>query len=195
MKPSDTLKLTELCRQYLSGKFDTSEPLVNLHVADFEQAIDYFNYYRLDQNRKPYFDYLKNAAELNSIFGRNLPSYEKTLNKLLQEEELIERVFSHLRDSTYFREVWKIKPMENLWINLLLLIYRTAILQFNQDLLIDKNGQNKVQISSTIEEMVACLQFEGKDNRLFYAFKHWLKDWKAEDFDERLYKMLQEQIV
>lgn len=190
MRHLDILRLTNLCRQYLSEKFDTSIEIDNIWVGEFEKAIEYFNYYRQHQSEKKYFAYLKNAEELNSVWGQDLPSFEEAIGRLLDNEELIEKVFIHLRDSTYFKEVWEIKPIEYLHINLLLLIYRTTILQANKDILIDQNGQNRVQISSTIEEMVACLQYEGKDNRLFPAFKHWLQDWKIEDFDERLYLLL-----
>jgi hypothetical protein len=112
------------------------------------------------------------------------------VTEMLEKEELSAAVFSTLKNSSYFAEVWKINPVENLVINLLILFYRTTVLIKHSLLLVDDNGNNNVQISSTLEEMIYCQKYEGVKTSLFDGVKLWLKNWKEEGFDEKLYKAI-----
>jgi hypothetical protein len=190
MKPFATSSLTKLFRQYLSSKFDTSCRLTSTYSSDFNSAIDNYNYFRHHQTFKKYYKYLINAIELNNVFDHDLPAYDHTIGLLLSDHKFADKVFIYLRDNSYFQEVWAIKPIKYLHMNLLLLLYRTTILFNNSFLLVDASGNHRVQISSTIEEMVFCLHLEGVHNQLFPAFAPWLDKWKDEGFDKRLYDML-----
>jgi|GEM_PF-6941736 len=150
---------------------------INQYLLDFETAIDTYNQFRKDQNF-PNHEFYKNAIELDSVFGRDLPKYTET--------KISDSVFVELANDKYFSEVWQTRPIENLIINLLLLIYRTTILQNHKNILIDSNGYRLVQISSTIEEMVFALYLQNKKLSIFPALSIWLKDWQTESFDERL---------
>ena len=150
----------------------------NQFVLDFEVAIATYNDFRHNSNF-PNRELYINALELNTIYKKDLPKYS--------EIALANSVFVEIATDKYFQEVWQIRPIENLIINLLLLIYRTTILQNNKSILIDSSGHRLVQISSTIEEMVFALHIQKHYLSIYPALSIWLKDWQSEGFDKRLF--------
>ncbi len=66
----------------------------------------------------------------------------------------------------------------------------THILFEYSSILLTKEGNRRVQISSSIEEMIFMLRLEDKNIKSFDAFAMWLKNWKDEGFSEELYTKL-----
>lgn len=123
---------------------------IELYFSEFEVAIHSFNQFRI-LSKFPHKNYYKNAQRLEKVFKRNLPKFKTIFQKLSSDAVLTNITFSSIANDKYFKEVWAIRPVEYLLINLLLLIYRTAVLELNKGILIDINGRRKVQISSSIE--------------------------------------------
>lgn len=180
----------QISKQYLSDKpnvqralvlLETRPDLVRQYEDELELAIDYYN----DQ-RNSLGDELINAKELNEIYPADLPCLNEVLAELNQNQTLEQKVFTTLRDSNYFQQIWLIQNCENLLGNLMILVYRTTVLYSHSSQLINSDGSQRVQISSTLEEMLANLYLQGKKTRLFEAVKQWLQNWQEEGFSEKL---------
>lgn len=160
------------------SEFNSKE--ISPQLNEIQQAIDKYNFLvSNDDNLRLCI----NAQHLLKIFDKQLPSYVDVVKKLKNRnsEQLKIDVFSELRDSSYFKEVYEIDNSQHLLINILILIYRTSLLYTYPSL-----RENKAQISSTIEEMAALLHLENKKTNLFQATKHWIKNWKEEEFSLEL---------
>lgn len=157
-----------------------------IYLDELNLAINAFNQFRHDPNF-PNKGLCKNSLELDQVFQHDLPEICSVLEKINQDLKLSKLVYSELTDSSYFQEVWQIRPLNYLLVNILLLIYRTAVLHLNRDLLIDKSGERLVQISSALEEMAYYLHRQNKVSNIFPALKIWLDNWQEEGFDPRLF--------
>jgi hypothetical protein len=155
-------------------------------INELEMAVFSFNKFRI-LSKFPNKKYYKNSVVLDRVFGRDLPKLKTIFQKLESDHSLTHAVYSQLANDKYFDEVWKIRPIEYLVVNIILLIYRTSVLTLNQELLIDGNGKRKVQISSAVEEMVFYYYLLGEELGIFQAFKIWLDNWSDEGFDEQLF--------
>jgi hypothetical protein len=122
---------------------------------------------------------------LKQIYDGELPDYLETIRKLGENIGVKEKVFSHLRDSSYLDEVYKISDPEYLLTNVLILVYRTYLLLTSPEL-----KKKNAQISSTIEEMAVLLKLEGKESLVFEATKHWILNWREEGFSQDLAKLI-----
>lgn len=158
---------------------------VELYISELDKAIFSFNKFRI-LSKFPNKNYYKNCSQLDRVFGRDLPKLKTVFQKLESDHSLTHTVYSNLVSDKYFNEVWQIRPIEHLLPNILLLIYRTAVLTINKELLIDSNGKRKVQISSAIEEMVFYYHLLGEEFEIFSAFKTWLDHWSTEGFSQQL---------
>ena len=180
--------LRTLLTRYLASKFDVSsvvdllqppEVLVSI-CTEFDSAISAFNRFRTD-NFPPY---LVNSIELSRHFDRELPM----LGDIKLTDQLISEIGRQLRDDSYFVEVWKIEDPYELLCNLILLLYRNYLLTKFSSELVGPNGTRKVQISSSIEEMVFQLEMGGHLLMIRRAFIRWLQDWREEGFSEELHR-------
>lgn len=166
--------------------FISSHPhKVEQYVVELDKAIFGFNKFRI-LSKFPHKNYYKNSAQLDRVFGRDLPKLKTVFQKLELDHSLTHSVYSNLASDKYFDEVWQIRPIEHLLPNILLLIYRTTVLTINKELLIDSSGRRKVQISSVIEEMVFYYHLLGEEFEIFSAYKTWLDHWSEEGFSQQL---------
>lgn len=157
-------------------------------IKEIQQALDLYNQDRKTSDVQGFpKDLYKNAFHLSSIWKQPLPEYENLIGILRSDKKLSDAVFSELRDSTYFKEVFTISKKDHLLHNLLILFYRTSMLALNPVL-----REKKAQISSTIEEMGCALALEGKKTHLFDSTRHWIQNWQEEDFSPHLIKLLRE---
>jgi hypothetical protein len=131
------------------------------------------------------FEKIKNAEHLHSILMMPLPSFEDVLGLLSVNPSTYQRVVTEFNESAYLYEVWKIDELQHLYINFLILIYRTTLLNHYEYL-----REKGAQISSTLEELAALNALENKKSLIFEATKRWLTDWKEEDFSELLFNDL-----
>lgn len=129
---------------------------------------------------------LVNSIHLKSIYNHNLPDYLEIFEKVKKDTSLQQMVFGELRDSEYFRDVYTIADSQHLLVNIMILIYRNAMLYLHPELRL-----GKAQISSTIEEMSA-LHFlqSNKSTLLFESVKHWILQWESEGFSRTLATLL-----
>lgn len=191
---NDSAMLSQI-KTYLSEKFSDSEQLPAIEIAlannipHFNKAISIYN-----RERKSDFEsdfpwlWCVNAQESNALMQKPLPTMTEIFELLKTDERLSTKVFEHLRDNPYFSEVWHL-PTTSLADNLLLLIYRTAILFSNEAKYFNKfTKKPAIQLSSTIEEMIYCQKITTGESPLYDSFKHWLENWKEEEFAEELYK-------
>lgn len=201
MKHFDTVSLTNLdllsqnLKDYLGHVIPIDEvnsylylhpEVIELYFSEFEIAIHSFNQFRI-LSKFPHKNYYKNAQRLNKVFKRDLPKLKTIFQKLSSDPVLTNTIFSSIANDKYFQEVWVIRPVEYLLINLFLLIYRTTVLELNKDILINSSGHRKVQISSTIEEMVFYNYLLGDKLAIHNAFSIWLDKWSDEGFDQSLF--------
>jgi len=187
-------------KKFLFEKFDTEEFVgfidknknkVEIFTHEINSAISYFNKIRIKFDTNKNYKFLINAKEFNDIYNNDLPDYFDTVDELFENKNLTNQIFLIFKNDKYFKDVWKTKSYEILLANLLILIYRTTLLQKHKDKLIDKEtGNNRVQISSTIEEMIFSMKLEGIDTDLFHSTKHWLVNWKEEGFSEELFEKM-----
>lgn len=155
----------------------TTESLADLieqSTKEVSQCINLFNTNTFDK------DVYINAAHTKFIIGNSLPSIADTFDLFMQEENR-KKVMNHLVTSTYLKEVWEIENAKHLINNILILLYRTTLLETDNRL---KEGQ--AQISSTLEEMSLLLALDGERTLLYEATKHWMQDWGKEGFSEEL---------
>lgn len=131
-----------------------------------------------------------NAQNTHNMFSTELPCFSTLFTELTYVSILREKVFHELANSEYLKEVWEL-PIPSLLCNLLILVYRNAVIYSYPDLLLDpKTGERKVQISSTIEEMICLIQLTKLELDSFEHIKIWLEDWKNEGFSEKLIDLL-----
>lgn len=123
-----------------------------------------------------------NAKHLKKLLKGPLPYYETILSFINIDKELTYKVIKEFNESTYLDEVWKIKNIEHLYINLLILVYRTTLLNKYEYL-----RKGSAQISSSLEELAALKALEDKKTKTFKAVQLWLKKWKEEGFAHELY--------
>lgn len=153
------------------------------YAGEIQQAIDLFNHIRQDGH--PDLKTLENAAHLMSILGADLPGYTEIIAKLEDTPELSRNVFDELAESDYFQEVWEIDNPNYAMINLMILFYRTSLLNLFPVL-----REESAQISSALEEMAAVLYLEGQPTNLFSATRKWIENWKVEGFSKQLWDKL-----
>lgn len=180
--------LSGLIIKYLFNKFNTKEVVKLIHsqqtveayILEIEDAIKRYNNLNI-QNLKP----LPSKFFINTIHTKELqvelPPYDQIIEQLIINKQLQIDVFTELSKSAYFSEIYKIPENQYLLINLLILFYRTSLLNMYPEL---RTAQ--VQLSSTIEEMAALMYLEGRSTELFNATKHWIKAWKREGFSREL---------
>jgi hypothetical protein len=161
---------------------EPEEELFNEILSDMDRCIERFNKHNFD------FKVYVNSFYTYSILKKKLPDTEKIFRLLYEDLKLKDRVRSELVNSKYFNEVWKITNAPYLFINILVLLYRTTVLFQVKEL---KLGS--AQVSSTIEEMALLLKIEGEKNKVFEATKHWLVNWKSEGFSETVGQLASEQ--
>jgi len=195
MSDLDTYKqisetLEQLLQNYFVTKFDTrrvlelinKEPsLVSTICLELDSGVSLYNSLRRTQLPP----YLINAIELNANFAHDLPK----VSQLWFSPYMTARIGSQLRDDPYFVEVWQIANAKALLCNVLLLIYRNTVLANNAAILLTPEGERRVQISSTLEEMLFYIKITGKQTNCYNAFRPWLKNWKEEGFAEKLFKL------
>lgn len=128
-----------------------------------------------------------NAAYLKKVWQNPLPSYEELFELLEKNPETKDLVQKEFDSSSYLKDVWEIPDSLNLYVNFLILIYRTTMLNHFPHL-----RENGAQISSVLEELAALLALDNVENIVFTATKVWLKEWEEEGFSEKLIKKLQE---
>lgn len=148
--------------------------LIEQSAEEVILCIELFNADSFDENV-----YI-NAAHTKSLIGNNLPSISDTLDLFMQAENR-KKVMNHLVTSTYLKEVWEIKNVSYLINNILILLYRTTLLETNKRL-----NEGKAQISSTLEEMSLLLALDNNRTLLYESTKHWMQDWQEEGFSEAL---------
>ena len=149
-------------------------------VQELNLLIDMFN-------ATEYFPLGKNATYLKSILKEQLPDYYQVLEILKDNQKTCEKVIIEFNESKYLDEVWKLKDLGYLYINFLILIYRTTLLNHFNYL----RGE-QAQLSSSLEEMSALKALEGEKTKVFEATRHWINAWKEEDFSEQLFYALKE---
>jgi len=155
-----------------------NEKLVSDYIDELDQAINSHNDLRNNSNF-PNREIYMNAIELSEKFNQDLPKFSL---------DVPVSVYQDLATNTYFKRIWQVRPINLLTVNILTLVYRTTVLHKNN--LFDNDGQQLVQISSTIEEMAFYNYLNGGATLTFPAFKLWIEDWQDEGFDERLYKLV-----
>jgi hypothetical protein len=128
---------------------------------------------------------LINTNHLKSIYNPPLPSYSSILNEILNNPKDLDITFSEMRDSTYFHHIYEIDKPEYLLANLMTLVYRCHLLASVPSL-----GNNKAQISSTLEEMATLRYLLGEDNLYFQSIRHWIMDWEGEGFSQQLSEII-----
>jgi hypothetical protein len=122
-----------------------------------------------------------NAKFLKSILTDPLPKYEYVISTLLSDPLIKNKVIYEFNNSDYLNNVWKIADNRALYVNFIILVYRTTLLNYHGYL-----RKMNVQISSSLEEMSALAALEGNKNLVFESTKIWLRDWKNEQFSEQL---------
>lgn len=190
-------KFLHQSEKYFSEKIDISlfslyvrenEQLADIFSSEIQSAIDLFNENRKNFDSEKEFNIYQNAVELNTVFRNDLPKYSEIINTLFANQEIVDKVFRKLKTSPYFVDVWRLGDSEKLLANLMILLYRTTLLHLKKDTLVDNDsGENLVQISSTVEEMIYFMKLSGKNTRLFESVSHWLVSWEEEGFSEELY--------
>ncbi len=180
---------------YLGSKLPVSEidnfitkypKEVESYINEIDNSIQCFNAFRKDPHF-PNHDYYRNAINLDKIYHQNLSEYAQIYKQIEEDMNLSHVVYSDLKMNEYFTEVWEIRPINYLIINIFLLIYRTVLLHSHEDVFFDCSGNRLVQISSVIEEMVYYQYLHDVEGNLFLALRIWLEKWKEEGFDQRLY--------
>ena len=179
-------QIFELSEAKLASKVDNdtiklfkNDQLWKQIVQELQLAIDAYN--NLEKESEEAKLLFLNAIHLTSVFEDSLPNYLKVIEKLVNDNSLVEQVFGELTGSDYFQEVWEIDDKKHLFINLMILFYRTSLLNIYPEI-----REGGAQISSVIEEMAALLEIEGKATELFKAIKHWLIAWEEEGFSKLL---------
>lgn len=179
---ADKYLITRLSPNRLSSLKKLESEDFSRIVHEIERVILLFNAFPSSINGSgldPH-DY-QNALHLKSLFPYNIPRYQEIINRLAYDQSLLDAVFSELRDSDYFREVYLIDTPKHLLVNLMILLYRNSFLTIHPEL-----RQGGAQISSTLEEMAAADFLAGNDSLLLRGTKYWLQDWLEEGFSEKL---------
>ena len=169
---------------------ETNPNLVEQYAQDLHQAVSLFNSLFIlsgDNDLPPEVGYCINSIHTAGHVSENgLQNYYKIINELREDSELQVRVVDNLTNNTYFTEVYQLQPISHVVANLMILFYRTAMLESNP-----QYKKDRVQFSSTIEEMTILRKYNGEDPLLLEAIQHWLEDWEDEGFDKRLVDLLQ----
>lgn len=196
--PTDLGVLSRNIQKFLKAKipadevgqyFSSQSSHVHQLIHELDIATVTFNQFRHQPDFSRRQLYL-NANNFDQIFKQDLPLATDIYKLLNTNPTLSDSVYHDLATDNYFHEVWQLKPIDHLVANLLLLIYRTAILEINRDILIDPSGNRLVQISSTIEEMVFHHHLLGRQMSILPAFKIWLTNWQEEGFSKKLYQAI-----
>lgn len=123
--------------------------------------------------------HLKNAYHLSQLIGTSgLPSVSEFLFHLQTREDLKGLVLEEFNKFEFLDEITDERQLIGCS---LVGFYRTFYLQFYPEF-----REKSAQIASTIEEMLAQMAIQGNKTSLFYAVKHWILDYKVEDFSEKL---------
>lgn len=159
-------------------------PKIKTMLQELDNAVTLYNRLRQHQN---FPSYVVNARELNSIHQEKLPLF----TELSLSKQDIAIIGSLLATHPYFTTVWTIANPSELLCNLVLLVYRTHLLTTHADSLM-VGAERRVQISSTIEEMIGLLQLESAQKLFtFTSFSLWYRNWQEEAFSEAFYKKIQ----
>ncbi|MFA5894277.1 MAG: hypothetical protein WC851_00700 [Candidatus Shapirobacteria bacterium] len=170
----------------ISDFINNNPEIVNQYMIEFDRCVNSFNKFRV-LTKFPNKYFYKNSHQLNQTLEHDLPKFKTIFTKLESDQDLSSRIFLILGSDTYLVRIWQVRPIKLLLPNILLLIYRTTILFLNKEILIDSKGRRKVQISSSIEEMVFYNYLLGDKLDIYDAFSIWLDDWRDEGFSEKLY--------
>jgi len=157
--------------------------LFRKYAAELELAINKYN--SIKNNGHKNLDILINTNHLLNIWDDVLPQYKSIIDRLEQDDDLRNKVFTELSESDYFQVIWQIPNPNYLMLNLMILFYRTSMLCLHPQL-----REKDAQISSTLEEMAAVIEIEGQFTELFKAIKHWIENWDEEGFSEELYMLV-----
>lgn len=155
--------------------FDINPTDFSKIITDLEKCLHTFNEDLYDKSL-----YI-NAKHTFTIIGALLPSTQFVIDTLDRDDKVEIAVIDTLTNSDYFQEVWEITNPKYLYINIIILIYRTTLLTINKEL-----SSKRAQISSTIEEMSLELKRKGIDNVIYDATKHWLENWEEEGFNKEI---------
>lgn len=157
-----------------------------INSSNFNLAITELNLIINKFNSSTKFTNAINAQKLKEVLTYTLPSFEEVLD-LLENDVTKQKVLTEFNNSEYLKEVWEINVKNTLYVNFLILVYRTTLL--NWDVNLRKSG---VQISSALEEMSALMALKGESSLVFESSKIWLQEWEKEEFSEQLFLSLKE---
>jgi len=171
-----------------TGKLtNTSLMLKNIGTKNFDTYVKDINELINIFNTTTPNEIAINAIHLKAKLKEPLPLYENLLDLLKNNSKLQDLVINEFNTSKYLNEVWNIQNHNRLYISLLILIYRTTMLNYYPYL-----KESDVQISSALEETAALAVINGNVNKVFDAAKIWLENWKDEGFSKDLYDLLKQ---
>ncbi|MBP9670695.1 hypothetical protein KBD75_04830 [Candidatus Woesebacteria bacterium] len=195
MNQNDTIWFLDKIHKYFKLRLSadqlhsvTSVPLSVFQqiTHDIQASVDLYN--DVPQKLKDLgisLDTLINTIHLKTIYKQALPSYQLVVSEIKNNKPLTHKIFSVIRDSNYFQEVFQIENPSHLVANLMTLLYRGYVLARYPELI-----DAEAQISSVLEEMSATRYILGQDSIHFQATRHWMLDWEGEGFSQELCRLI-----
>ncbi|PIP51819.1 hypothetical protein COX59_04065 [Candidatus Beckwithbacteria bacterium CG_4_10_14_0_2_um_filter_47_25] len=141
---------------------------VRLWVDELDQAISFFN------SQRSFPEECINAIYLKKILKDNL----LLVKDVGKENQYFRSTLEAMNSFGFFDDDWQ---LDKLAAACLVAFYRTFML-VSQPYLKDQ----KAQVASAIEEVLALMALEGKKTELFQAIKFWIEDWQKEGFSQEL---------
>ena len=174
LSPTDFFKLADEIlgkRKHIKeliGFYQNNPAKVKLWLIELDEAIRLFN------GQSAFPAYYINAVYLKKIYKFPLPD----TNEVITGEKFFQATLEEMNSFEFFDDGWEI---EKLAAACVVAFYRTFMLASQPDL-----KENKAQVASAIEEMLALMALEGKKTELFQAIKFWIEDWQKEGFSQEL---------
>lgn len=157
--------------------------LLNGLLTELEDAISLFNKFNSSQKIFDNEEFLINAKYTKEVLsGKKLPYAGELLSEIASGFKLkaeFEKEFST------FEFITEMTDYQQLLCCTVVAFYRTYMLVKEPDL-----KEKKVQIASTIEEMLTIMYLQKHDTYLFQGVKHWVLDYKAEGFSKDLANLI-----
>ena len=193
----DHYKYTNLIEKYLGHRNNIPDVVVflrqtpeilDIFSGELTAAINLFNRSKNELSKKTKELYINSYYLAKTIGKHDLPSWEM----IVEENFGNQRNNSELLIST-FKELNGFEFIEDSSIPLMLSgelfvgVYRTYVLN-----LVPQWRKAKVQVASSVEEMLAFLALNGIQTLLFSAIKHWIFDYEIEGFSHALARKVYE---
>lgn len=179
--------------RYLGARENMANPLaylrstpemIDVHIGELNAAINRFRRLK-NTGVTEYPDLLVNTEYLiDNLDTEDLPPWQEVANELISStpespSANVHLVFEELRTSFEFIDI-EDSSMKLLG-TLFMALYRTYVLVTRPSL-----RAKRVQIASSLEEMLALLAIDGCHTQLFEAVKHWILDFENEGFSREL---------